>query len=108
MTLRPSSFASAGDCAAVAVPAFPAVFESTEGSRHDTDSRVHPALPWVEIKSATVEQDSFFEILNVSITTEKPDGPQLAAPTFLSISNLFSLEEPELKTLEMRDLLSLH
>jgi hypothetical protein len=74
----------------------------------DSDCLVHPALPWVEIKSAAVEQDSFFEILNVSITTEKPDGPQLAAPTFLSISNLFSLEEPELKTLEMRDLLSLH
>lgn len=29
---------------------------------------VHPALPWVKIESATVEQDGFFEVLDVSKT----------------------------------------
>lgn len=35
-------------------------------ARTITKFKVHPALPWVKIESAAVEQDGFFEILEVS------------------------------------------
>ncbi len=44
---------------------------------------VHQALPWVEIESTAVEQDSFFEVLDVSITTcSSLDGHDLTVDPF--------------------------
>ncbi len=44
---------------------------------------VHQALPWVEIESTAVEQDCFFEVLDVSITTcSSLDGHDLTVDPF--------------------------
>ena len=62
---------------------------------------VHQALPWVEIESTAVEQDSFFEILEVSINartlfdghilTVDPFGYSIHSPCVQKVTMLFQV-----------------